>query len=445
MLNPLHKLALLALASTLVAHLADSNLARASAGRPSQTQREVAKIGSIRVTGEKRFSAEQVITATGLKPGQVFDAKELDAVAERLGKSGAFTDLTYSYVPEGGLMSITFKVEEASKFRRPVFDNFVWLSDSEIQVGLKKELPLYDGMVPETGGIRDEIPAVLEKLSKEKGVPVRVSLRIQQTSIEDKNWFFMYAAEGAEVKVQSLRFTGDLAVSQGNLQKEVAGLVGGEYSAFQSKLFAMAKLLPFYRERGYLEAMVETEEPKILGHTEGSNNYAVEVVYAVEAGNVYRWDAAEWSGNPAIAADRLEAATGMKPNDLANGLKIEEGWSAARKEYGKIGYIEARVSPEAAFDEKNLRVHYRVTVTEGPQYHMGSFAIAGLPPKALERLKDRWRLKPGDVYDVSYPPDFVNKEVFPSLRGARGQVPRVLTRVAPNREQHVIDVAVNVE
>jgi outer membrane protein assembly factor BamA len=432
-------------ASATIAHIADPNLAKATASTPSQTNREVEKIGSIRVTGEKRFSAEQVIAATGLKPGQDFDAKELDAVAERLGKSGAFTDLTYSYVPEGGLMSITFKVEESPKFRRPVFDNFVWLSDEEIQAGLKRELPLYDGMVPETGGTRDEIPAVLEKLSKEKGVPVRVSLRIQQTSIGDTNWFFMYAAEGAEVKVQSLRFTGDLAVNQGNLQKEVAGLLGGDYSAFQSRLFATAKLLPYYRERGYLEAKVEREEPKILSHTEGSHEFKVEVVYAVEAGSVYRWDAAEWSGNPAIAADRLEAATGMKPNDLANGLKIEEGWGAVQKEYGKIGYIEARVFPKAVFDEKNLRVHYRVIVTEGPQYHMGSFAIAGLPSKALERLKDRWRLKPGDVYDASYPLEFVSKEVFPSMRGSGGRVPKVLTRMAPNREQHVMDVAVNVE
>ena len=174
----------------------------------AQTGERAAKIGSIHITGEKRFSEEQVIAATGLKAGQIFDPKTLDAVAERLGKSGAFTDITYSYLPVNGLVSITFRVEEAAKFRKCVFDNFVWLSDEEIQAGLKKELPLYDGMAPETGGMLDEIAAALEKLSKEKGVPVRVERRIAAAAVGDPNWSHIYSAMGADAKVQSLRFTG---------------------------------------------------------------------------------------------------------------------------------------------------------------------------------------------------------------------------------------------
>jgi outer membrane protein assembly factor BamA len=75
------------------------------------------KIGLIRVSGQKKFSAEQVVAATGLKTGQNFNPEDLDAVAERLGKSGAFPTISYSYVPEGGSVSIEFKVQEAPKFR----------------------------------------------------------------------------------------------------------------------------------------------------------------------------------------------------------------------------------------------------------------------------------------------------------------------------------------
>jgi outer membrane protein insertion porin family len=406
----------------------------------AQTTGATAKIGSIHVTGGKRFNEEQVVAATGLKTGQAFDPKTLDAVAEKLGKSGAFSDITYSYVAENGLVSITFKVEESPKFRKCVFDNFVWLSDEEIQAGLKRELPLYDDVAPETGGMLDEIAAALVKLSKEKGVSVRVERRIAAAAVGDPNWSHIYSAEGADAKVQSLRFTGKLTVNADDLQKQVGGLVGREYSEFQSRLFATAKLLPYYRERGYLQAKVETEAPKILSHADGSNSYAMEVVYAVTEGNVYRWEAAEWSGDRALAAGELEAATGMKPNELANGIKIDEGWGADQKEYSKNGYIEAGISPEPVFDEQNRLVHYRVTVTEGPQYHMGNFVISGAPPKTLERLKDRWKLKPGDVYDASYPMDFVKKEVFPSVRGRK-----VGVRTMPNREQHIMDVAVSIE
>ncbi len=163
----------------------------ASAGAEGQAQSPgapAAKIGAIRISGQKRFTAEQVIAATGLKAGQNFSPKDLDAVAERLGKSGVFPVISYSYVPEGGLISIEFKVEEATKFRACVFDNFVWMSDEEIQSRLKKDVTLYTGVAPETGDMLDQISGALEKLSQEKGVTVHVARRIEGAQIGDPNW-----------------------------------------------------------------------------------------------------------------------------------------------------------------------------------------------------------------------------------------------------------------
>jgi outer membrane protein assembly factor BamA len=290
----------------------------------------------------------------------------------------------------------------------------------------------------------DDISRALEKLSKEKGVAVRVSRRIQQNSIADPNWVHMFVAEGANAKVHSLGFTGDLTVNSEALQREAAGLVGADYSAFQSRLFGTAKLLPYYRERGYLQAKVETLAPKILSHMEGSSDYSVEDVYAISEGSVYRWEAAEWSGDRALAPEKLEAATGMKPNDIANGIKIDEGWNAVQKEYSKSGYIEARVSPEPVFDEQIRRVHFRVSVAEGPQYHMGNLAITGLSPKIGESLTKRWRLKPSDVYDATYPMDFVKKEVFPAVQAAGLRDAKVAVQTVPIREKHVMNVTVKV-
>lgn len=419
-------------------------LSNQASARQPQTAAPTTIIGTIRVSGQKKFSAEQVIAATGLKQGQIFNVKDLDAAAERLGKSGAFPDVSYSYVPQGGAIAVEFKVQEAAKFRECVFDNFVWLTRDEIQAGLKKELPLFIGVVPEAGELLDDISQALEKLSKEKGISVHVARRIDQATIGDPNWSHLYSAQGAEVKVQSVRFTGTLTVNPNDLQKETSGLIGREYSEFQSSLFGTVRLLPYYRERGYLQAKVETQAPKILSHADGSSEYVVETVYAVTEGSIYRWDPPEWSGNLAIAPASLETATGMKPNEIANGKKIDEGWEAVQKEYSKSGYVEAKVSPEPVFDAQNLRVHYRVLVKEGIQYHMGNLTVSGVPQKVADRLKDRWRLKPGDVYDASYPKDFVNKEVFPAVRGGGAPGAKVGVLAAPNREQHIMDVTVKV-
>lgn len=414
-------------------------------GRAQSSAAPVAKIGAIRISGQKRFTAEQVIAVTGLKQGQIFDVKDLDAAAERLGKSGAFPDVSYSYVPQDGLIAVQFKVEEVAKFRECVFDNFVWLTSDEIQAGLKKEVPLYIGAAPETGDVLDDIARALEKLSKQKGITVHVTRRIDQARIGDPNWSHLYAAEGANVKVELLSFAGALTVYPEDLRKEAGRLIGREYSLFQCSLFGTATILPFYGERGYLQAKIGTPAPQILNHADGSNEFLVEVIFPVKEGSVYRWTAGEWTGNQVIAGAALETATSMKANDIANARKIDDGWEAVKKLYSKSGYIEAKLLPEPVFQEDTRQVHYRVTVTEGPQYHMGNFQVSGMQPAVADRVRNRWRLKPGDVFDGSYPGEFTNKELHLALQGA-GKVPtkfRVMT--VPNREAHVVDVSYQFE
>jgi outer membrane protein assembly factor BamA len=411
----------------------------------AQTSSEATKIGSIRVSGQRRFSAEQVIAATGVKLGQVFTARDLDVAAERLGKSGAFQEVKYSYVPQGGQISVEFKVVEAPKFRECVFDNFVWLTKDEIQAGLKKDVPLYIGVAPETGDLLDEIARALEKLSQARGITVQVTRNIEQPRIGDPNWSHLYAAEGASVKVQSLRFTGNLTLNPNDLQKEAARLIGRDYSEFQSSLFGSKTIVPFYQERGYLQAKVDTPAAVVLSHAEGSNEFAVEVVYPVTEGNVYRWTPAEWSGNQVMAAAALEATTGMKTNDVANAKKIDEGWEAVKKIYSKNGYIEAALLPEPVFEEESRRVHYRVSMKEGPQYHMGNFEVIGASQAAADRLKNSWRLKAGAIFDASYPGEFLQKDVRSALPGMTLRSAKFKIMMSPNRALHVMDVTLQVQ
>lgn len=410
----------------------------------AQSAGAAGKIGAIRVKGQKTLTAEQVIAATGLKAGQEFDPQQLNAVAERLGKSGAFSDITYSYVSQGGLMAIDFKVEEA-KFRACHFDNFVWLSDDEINARLKKELPLYNGMAPETGALLDQIPGVLEVLSKEKTVTVHVSRRVQQSAIGDPNWSHMYVAEDADVKVQSVRFSGTVNVSADDLQKVVVGIVGKDYSAFKTALMGSLTIQPFFSERGYLRANVERPLMKVVSHANGTNQFAVELAYAVTEGELFHWKSAEWNGDALIPAAELDTLTEMKPNDVANAKKINEGWMAVKSAYAKRGYIEAQILPEAVFDDANPLVHYRVTITEGPQYRMGTFTVTGAPAKIAERLAERWKLKAVDAFDGGYPLEYLNKEAVPLLRGGFTRPPKLGISMAPNRTQHTIDVTLKVE
>lgn len=417
----------------------------AAADKQAPSNGAVLRIGTIRVSGQNRFSEEQVIAASGLKAGQVFRREDLEATAEKLAKSGVFQEVTYSFQPVGGQVAVEFKVEESPKFRKCIFDNFVWLTDDELEAHLKRVVPFYDGTAPELGGMLDDLAHALEKLSEEKGLTVRVDRRIEQEKIGDPNWSHLFHAEGPKVTIQKLTFASTLTVNPDDIQREAAPLIGRQYSIISCGVFAKAVFLPFYRERGYLRATVDNTTPRVLSHTQGSSEFAVEVVFALSEGGVYHWEPAEWNGNQHLASPDLEALTNMQPNDLANGKKIEDGWEAIKKAYGKTGYVEARLDPEPVFDEKSLTVRYRVLVTEGPQYKMGTFSVSGVPQAAADGLKKHWSLKTGDVFDASYPGEFVSKETGSVLRGVLTRTSKLKIMTIPNRELHFIDVSFQVE
>src|SRR5262249_13377592 len=83
--------------------------------------------------------------------------------------------------------------------------------------------------------------------------------------------------------------------------------------------------------------------------------------------------------------------------------------------YRKLGYVESQLTPKPIFDDVKRRITLDVAITEGPQFHMGNFIVKGVSEKDVLRLKERWALKPGDIYDDSYLGDFIKKLVDDKL------------------------------
>jgi len=413
-------------------------------GTPQAKAVDVTRIDAMHVEGAHLISAERVIAATGLKPGDRFDPDRLNAVMQKLVKSGAFADLTYTYVPQGAVVKIDFKVEEA-KFRKCFFDNFVWFDNDEIDSRLRKDLPLYVGVAPETGDLLDDVAADLEKLSLEKGVKVHVARRVQQAFIGDKDWNHAYAAEGVKVGIKAVHISGNLTVNPNELQKEANLLVGRDYSAFGADLFGEKTIFSFFADRGYLRAKVGPSAVKVLQRSEGSEGFPVEISYPVTEGSLYRWQPAEWSGDQSISSKDLDALTGMKPNDVANAKRIADGWDAIRDAYAQKGYLAAKMSAEPVLDDTSLLVHYRVALVPGPQYHMGSFLLIGLPPKIEEHLRTQWKLNAGDVFDAGYAKDFVKKEFLPALQSGGFLGRKISSQMKPNHELQTVEFTLKVE
>ncbi len=135
-----------------------------SSSSPGLAQTKQTIIAQIAVEGSARFSDSQISAASGLKLGQPADNSILNAAADRLSKTGAFSEVTYRYKTLNGKMTITLIVVDEPKTMSCTFDNFVWFAQNEIDRAVRAEVPMYDGRVPVDGDLARDVASALEHL-----------------------------------------------------------------------------------------------------------------------------------------------------------------------------------------------------------------------------------------------------------------------------------------
>src|SRR5271166_17802 len=111
-----------------------------------------AKLKEIHAEGMKTFTEEQVASLSGLSVGSQVGRKELQDGANALLHSGLFGKVTYKFDTHNDSVSITFHVEENPRLPA-TYDNFPWFGDSELTDAIRKDLPFFDGTLPEDGNV----------------------------------------------------------------------------------------------------------------------------------------------------------------------------------------------------------------------------------------------------------------------------------------------------
>lgn len=319
-----------------------------------------------------------------------------------------------------------------------VFDNFVWFKDQEIIDEIRKDLPSFDGSAPEAGDSVDKILSALKRMLKKKGLPSEVEYTFSSGDGYQYRPEHIFAARDAKIPLCKIVFQNSQPRLEKELQQAVMALVNKDYSRVITRNFVEGAAVQVYRKYGYLRAanrILSAELDKSC-----KNNVVVKV--AVEPGIAYIWDKVVWTGARAISAQSLDAAIELKSGDVADGLKIDAGLQAAIIVYRKLGHIESQIDPKPVFDDVKRRITLNVTITEGPQFRMGDFIVRGVPEKDVARLKERWALKTGAIYDASYLDDFIKK-----LVGAKLILPDLAPLLKPefklDRERLTVDVIID--
>jgi outer membrane protein assembly factor BamA len=132
------------------------------------------------------------------------------------------------------------------------------------------------------------------------------------------------------------------------------------------------------------------------------NQTVVDVSYAVNPGLQYKLKSLEWSGNHEFPTETLQKMVRAEIGQPANTIRLGDNLKDIQKLYGSRGYITATIKPDAQFDDASGTVAIRLDVNEGAVYHMGELEFRGLDNSLTAKLRNAWKIRPGEVYDSTY-------------------------------------------
>jgi outer membrane protein assembly factor BamA len=407
-------------------------LVRAQAPAPT-----TAKVSAVKVSGSKRFSEDDIARAIGLPPGIQVTREQIQAGANRLSQLGWFSRVDYRFQTASKGVEIQFTVSDAPC--APVwFDNFPWFTDAEL-AGAIRAAGLYDGTAPESGTALDSMREAIAGLLKSRNIAGEVEGEMIQAP-ESEGMIERFRVTGSEVRVTSVELSDPLARADKRIAQVLDSVVGKPYSRYTLAVFLFEQVRPIYMAAGYLR--VRFGEPTTLFAGEPTKPLSNEVTVRVpiEPGVLYHWGGAAWSGQVAMDSAALDALLGFKPDEPADALRLQAGWDRIGNEYGKRGYIEAKVEPAPQYDEAAGRVSYAVRITEGIQYRMGRLVLTGLSLNAERQLLSNWKIARGDVFDNAYYEDFVNEGARNVFRDTPVHFLRVGHLLRPNLQTKTVDV-----
>ena len=364
------------------------------------------KLVSIRVTGTKRYTPDQIKAATGLQLGQTVSEDDFKAVSRHLGETGAFSDVAYAfqYSSEGAKLDI--QIADANQFVPARFDNFVWLTDQELLQKLQARVPLFNGELPVAGNLADQVADASQALVTERNLQGKADY-LRYAPQDGPITAFVFTVGGPAVHIRNVEFAEAAAPELPLLQAAAKALQGREYLRSVVRVYDEKDFLPIYLERGYLKAAFADAQPKIVQET--PEETIVDVTVSVTPGLQYRMSDLQLSGYKAFEADNLRGLIHQQPGQPANTVQLAKDIDEIKNLYGTRGYMAASIKPEPEFDDVHSTVRYLLQFHEGDVYKMGDLEIQGLDSRTTARMVDAWKLRGGDVYDSSYPMQFVKE------------------------------------
>ncbi len=375
---------------------------------------QTASLKEVHGEGLKTLTEPQFLQLTGLQIGSQVGRTDLQGAADILLRSGLFAKVTYSFNTKNEAVNVTYQVEETPRLKVS-YDNFPWFADSELGDAIRKDLPFYDGTLPEGGTVVDIAGNSIAAFLASRGTVATVGHEVIVNPLADGS-LQQFHVEGIAPKIASIEFSDQSLKDNKSVLQHLPEVRGKAYSRMAIDIFLSEAIRPVYQELGNLRATLGPPEVRLTGDPNKKLPDQIPVYVPSSPGPAYQWDGVTWSGNKALSDVLLTNAVGMKQGEVANGIKIEQGWDQVKDAYGHLGYLEVKLNPVPTYSDQAHKVAFSVTLVEGMQFHFNSITITGMSLAGEKLIRDAWPQNPGDVFDKKVFDDLLTRLQLPAKR-----------------------------
>ncbi len=376
-------------------------------------------IETLKVIGNRNYTAEQVLAAAQLRVGQTAGKAEFEAARERLAATGTFDRVGYRFAPakDGKGYDASLEVVEMGQMYPLRFEDLP-ASDEKLRAWLKQKDPLFAPKIPATKIELERYAHWISEFLAQQNYREPVIGKTASEGVSDLVIVFRPAK--GRPSVARVKFTNTGDISAVTLQTAMYGVaIGVGYTEAQIRLLLDTTIRPLYEARG----MIRVAFPKIET-TPAKDVDGIEVAVDVNPGPVYKLGKVRFTGADE-SEENLPRLANLKGDQTVNFDEVRAANEKIVHSLQRGGYLNVKSEIRRDVNDKDKIVDLTFQIAPGPEFTLGELNIKGLDIETEPVIRKMWGLQPGKPFNIDYPNHFLERVkeqgIFDNLKSTRAE------------------------
>ncbi|HEX3893190.1 MAG TPA: POTRA domain-containing protein [Terracidiphilus sp.] len=394
---------------------------------------------SIRFSGAPEYSDQELLSTADLKPGTVLTYAEMNRYAQKYVDTGMFSSVAFKFDGD----NLVFQLAPASDLLPLRLQNLPLRAGKDLDDRLHRQFPLYHGVLPQQGGLTENVRAALEQMLAAQNIQASVAVVPFKDPTLGKVSAVNFAIVSSSVLVGDLRTEGAIVALDPKASAVLAKFPGTPYDGDGTTSQIESALTAYYKDQGYPEPNVHaTALPKPIV---SARALRIPMRISIVPGVQYRLTGIQLQPGLLVSQADFDRQFYFRAGDPPDGERLRAAWKAIERVYRDRGYVKAKVEPSPNLDATGRSMTYLVGVDQGPPYTMGRLTIDNVTDDLRSSMLAAWKMPAGSVFNESAISGFFNSHgVNPALEQVFSGINFQYT-THPNDDVHTVDVKLTLE